>query len=306
MAEFFETYCPYLVQLQSGLYSQAVEAGVTLLSETKRFAPHEYERTPKGTPFYWLGIAAFLCHDFQTATFLFDAAVSEDLKYRPDQNVLPDTPALLAMQLNDTNQQQAALRIVEVVIAKIEAAIGSYNARSGSQNLTLNDVRQHFLSHVLKTGESRLRTLTTTFISFFFEWDYRAGLIGLSEVGSREPFFMHLFRGCLLFESLLKENPKKHPTAKTLGGILKGELFTELNIPASLIISSPSFDTIVRSLTPGQPMDVTIECVGKTRNTLGHNLAWSAASLDAAKYHLLAENIAVPCLHAISCLYKGP
>jgi hypothetical protein len=167
MAQFFETYCPYLVQLQSGLYSQAVEDGVKLLSETKRFAPREYENTSKGTPFYLLGIAAFLSHDFQTATFLFDAAVSEDLKHQTD--ITKDTPALLTMQLNDTNEDQAALQIVKAVAAKIEAAIGSYNGRPGSQNLTFNDVRQHFLSHVLKTREPRLRTLTTTFISFFLD-----------------------------------------------------------------------------------------------------------------------------------------
>jgi hypothetical protein len=301
MAQFFDSYYPYLDQINSGLYSQAVDGGLQLLREAKRFAPKEYEGTPKGTPFYLLGIAAFLSHDFQTATFLFDAAVSEDLKNQPTKQ---DTPALLFMQLNDKDQNQAALPIVKNVSSKIEAAIADYNGRGGSQHLTFSEVRQHFLSRVLAAGQPHLRTLTTTFISFFFEWDYRSRMIELSEAGSREPFFMHLFKGCLLFESLLKENPKKRPSELTLGPILKSELFTDLHIPASLTISSPSFETIVQSLQPGQPMDEAVACTGKTRNTLGHNLAWMAASLDESKYSLLLENIAASCLHAVSCLYK--
>jgi hypothetical protein len=301
MAEFFETYHPYFTQLQHGLYSQAVDDGLRLLSEIKRLAPNEYEQMPKGTPFYWLGIAAFLSHDFQTATFLFDAAVSEDLKHNPNKK---DTPALLTMQLNAENPNQAALQIVEVVVSKIKAAVSSYNGRGGSQSLTLTDVRRNFLSRA--TVLPRLRTLTTTFISFFFEWDYRAGLIELSEAGSREPFFTHLFRGCLLFESLLKENPRKQLAhgRNTLGQVLN-DLLSELGITA-LSISESDFDAMVQSLTLSQPIDQAIQCTGKTRNTLGHNLAWMAASLDAAKYNLLAENIAVSCLHAISCLYNVP
>src|ERR1700747_652520 len=97
MSDFFETYRPYLAQLQHGLYSQAVKDGIRLLSEIKRLAPSEYEQTPKGTPFYFLGIAAFLSDDFQTAIFLFDAAVSEDLKHNSDKR---DTSALLTTQLD--------------------------------------------------------------------------------------------------------------------------------------------------------------------------------------------------------------
>jgi len=41
------------------------------------------------------------------------------------------------------------------------------------------------------------------------EWDYRSTLIELRPGdGTAEPFFIHLFRGCVLFESLLKANPK--------------------------------------------------------------------------------------------------
>jgi hypothetical protein len=300
MSSFFETHKPYMDRLQNGFYSIAVDVGIEFLTDTKQFAPDAYENASKGTPFYFLGIAAFLSHDFLTATFLFDAAASEDLRLAPDKK---DTPALLAMQLDGGNRNQTALPIVRGVVDKIEAAIASYKGRPGSKPLALSDVRQYFLTRFLTVTDPHRRTMITTFISFFFEWEYRARLIELSQAGSREPFFMHLFRGCLLFESLLKENPKKKPTKDTLGPILTKDLFGELGIPSTLKISCPSFNTIIQSLQPNQTMDKTIECTGKTRNTLGHNLAWVAASLDAPRYNLLVENIAVSCLHAIACLY---
>jgi hypothetical protein len=301
MAEFFDNYAPYVAQINSGLHSQAVEDGLKLLSEAKRFAPTEYERTPKGTPFYLLAIASFLSHDYQIATFLFDAAVSEDLKHYPAKH---DQPALLFMRLDDKNVNQAALPIVRRVVAKIEAVITDYDARPGRRSITIDDVRTHFLAWVLAANQPHLRTLTTTFVSFFLEWDYRLDLIDLSEAGSREPFFMHLFRGCLLFESLLKENPTKRPTKKTLGSILKNNLYRELGISRSSYTGSPSFNTIVQSITSGQSLGAAIACTAQTRNTLAHNLVWVAQSMNAEKYNLLAANIAASCLHAISCLYR--
>jgi hypothetical protein len=45
----------------------------------ERSASHGTNLTPgdRGTDFYFLGIAAFASHDYQTATFFFDAAASE-------------------------------------------------------------------------------------------------------------------------------------------------------------------------------------------------------------------------------------
>jgi hypothetical protein len=203
-----------------------VDDGINLLREVKRLTPEKYSKTPKGTPFYLLGIAAFLSHVFQTATYLFDAAATEDLTHYPNNK---DTPALLTMRLENENPNQRALPIVIAAAKKIEAAIDNYNNRSGSKALTMDHVRQRFLRHVLEKGEPRLRTITTTFISFFFEWDYRVKLIELSEVGSREPFFAHLFRGCLLFESLLKENTTKSLKGGTLESSLK-KLVSQLNL----------------------------------------------------------------------------
>src|SRR5262249_23315613 len=62
--------------------------------------------------------------------------------------------------------------------------------------------------------------------------DHKSGLIEIRvEQGTAEPFFTHLFKGCVLFESLLKANTKNTPTAKLLGSIL-GELKDDLGFAA--------------------------------------------------------------------------
>src|SRR5580704_4777006 len=132
MSSFFEKFQPYMDRLQNGLFSAAVDTGIDFLNETKQFAPDAYQRTSKGTPFYLLGIAAFLSHDFQTATYLFDAAASEDLRHDPNNK---STPALLAMQLDEQNSKQAALGIIQGVVRKIEIAIAGYTGRAGSKTL---------------------------------------------------------------------------------------------------------------------------------------------------------------------------
>ena len=43
-----------------------------------------YEELHKGTPFYWTGTAAFMLHDYRTAAFFHDAAISEDLRAGAD------------------------------------------------------------------------------------------------------------------------------------------------------------------------------------------------------------------------------
>jgi hypothetical protein len=214
---FFDENQPYGDDLLNGRFASAVDKGLALLERVKGSDPAKYA-TPKGTPFYLMGIAAFASHDYQTATFFFDAAVAEDVKHYPNDN---NKPALKFMRLVHANDGYlAADPIVDMIVTKLEAALRTYAERQGKEDLTLAALREHFLDH-LQQRRPQLRSLTTTFVSFLAEWDYRLKMIDLTDPSvSREPFFTHLFRGCLLFESLLKENPAVPVSGKTLGPVL--------------------------------------------------------------------------------------
>jgi len=298
----------YVSELVGGHYSAAFDHGFALLHHCREVAPDAYAKIHKGTPFYWLGTAAFLKHDYETAAFFYDAAASEDLKIRADP-ITNSTPALRFIQIEGDQPEQAARSLVEATQKRVELAIHKYNSLLGRPaavpQLQLSEVRECFLRRAVSPGGEHLRTLATAFISFLLEWDYMSALTTLrTSEGTTEPFFIHLFKGCLLFESLLKANPKKTPTSSTLGRVLQ-ELHSDLGIAKNIKIGNGiDFPTILASLpSADESITTAVEYAGKIRNTVGHNLGWKA-SLDASAYDSLAARVACSCLHAIACLYR--
>ena len=226
-ADLFFNRFEYFKYLREGNYLAALDHGINFLATCKQIDAAAYRNIHKGTPFYWLGIAAFLVHDYQTATFFFDAAVSEDLKIGADP-VNKSSPALRFIQIEGGQPRQAARPLVIAMQRRIEEAIADYNKRSGRPgglvDLELSQVRDSFLRTAVSKGNEGWRSLATALISYFLEWDYRSTLIELrAGDGTAEPFFIHLFKGCVLFESLLKANPKDTPpsTKPTLGLVLQ-------------------------------------------------------------------------------------
>jgi hypothetical protein len=299
---FFSQF-PYLDDLTKGDFLSALNGGIALLKQCAQVAPASYASIGKGTPFYWLGIAAYHVHDYQTATFFFDAAVSEDLRKNHDP-IKNSSPALRFIQVEANEPAQAALPLVQLLHKRIDLAITAYNSRTGSSQLDIQSLQQWLLRRAVLPGGDGLRTLATTFLSYFLEWDYRSTLLGVRpERGTAEPFFVHLFKGCLLFESLLKANPKRMPSKQTLGKILQ-ELHQELGIPSANNIGGTTLPLIVAEL-PASDKSVAgaITFAGKIRNTLGHDLGW-VVHLNNAQYEELADCIAAACLHAVATLYS--
>ncbi len=245
-----------------------------------------------------LGYAAFSCHDYPSASLYFDAAVAADLRY---YNGALDTPALRFMQLKHAaNEPLLARDLIAETVASAAQLLADYHTRGDMEAITIDQLRSRFFEGILKVGPAHRRTLITAFISFVAEWSYHARQIELIEEGSREPFFLHLFRGCLLFESLLKNAPGA-PALGTLGSALhhyKGKLGL-----GAIQTNASAFNDVVASLTTGMDIPSSILSCAKSRNTLGHNLVWATADLTPRNYDLLVKNIAASCLHAISKLY---
>lgn len=307
-ANIFFGQFAYVQELHQGNYSGAFDHGVQLLHLCRELAHDAYVKVHKGTPFYWLGTAAFQMHDYEIAVFFYDAAVSEDLRIGHDP-VTHSSPSLRFIQVEGDQPEQAARPLVAATQQRLERAINDYNSIPGRPvnvpPLQLSDVRSCFLRPAVSIGGEGLRTLATAFISFCLEWDYMATLTMLRPgEGTTEPFFVHLFKGCLLFESLLKANRKKPPkNAANLGQALQ-YLHLDLGIPHNLAIGGVDFATILASLpAAANSIPISIEYAGKIRNTVGHHLGWKAP-LEAKSYDSLATKVACACLHAIACLYR--
>jgi hypothetical protein len=164
---------------------------------------------------------------------------------------------------------------------RIEDAISDYNRRPGRPAglPRTNSGQENFLRIAVSKGKEGWRSLATALISYFLEWDYRSTLIELrAGDGTAEPFLIHLFKGCILFESLLKANPKDAPpsTELTLGAVLK-YLSPRLGIP-NIVIGNTDFPMVLNDLSSANDsIPTALQFAGRVRNTVGHNLGWKVA-----------------------------
>ena len=148
----------FVQELVQGNYSSALNPGLELLQLCQRLAPEAYGRIHKGPPYYWLGMAAFLVHDYQTAAFFFDAGASEDLRMGADP-AGNSTPGLRFIQIEADQPDQAALQLVRATETRVERAIIDYNSRGGRPAcvapLQLIEIRERFLRPAVSAGGER-------------------------------------------------------------------------------------------------------------------------------------------------------
>lgn len=301
---FFNSFA-YVSHLFNGNYHLAFEQGRDLLNRCQAIDKNIYMSIHKGTPYYWLGSAAYLLNDFESVMFFLDAAATEDIIKNADPQ--KHTPAIKFLLLEGESNEQAAFRLVRDAQARTQRSIDIYNGLSdhkvGAENLTLSILRTKLLEKIF-LPENKWKSIITTMISFSLEWDYRNQLFDIRpSQGTNEPFFLHLFKGCLLFETLLKNNPN-HPVPsdkKTLKEVLVF-LENELDFDSNLSIGNIELSNILDNLeTSTNSIQTAIQFTGQLRNTLGHNLGWKP--LNQKQYQILFEKVISSCLYAVACLY---
>lgn len=302
---FFNKY-NFVSLLQSGNYSELIRQTIEFLKELKGTDQKAYFSIHKGTPFYWMGVAALLSNDYVSATHFLDAALSEDFRTKESSDVLK-SPALFFALLDDSFPNQAARNIVSVLKQRILNVVRNYNLHmQKSQYLSFDTIRDKLFRETLSYPNHPWRNLHTSFIAFFGEYYYQKSIIELRDIkGSSSFYFSHLFRGCLIFESLLKEN-KKHilkPEINTLNKALK-ELKNNLQISnENTRIGNTTLPKVLDEVDSCQlTVQKCIELTGKLRNTIGHNLVWGKG-LNETQYEKLFMAVAFSCLHAINLLY---
>lgn len=303
LAHNFFARFPFAVSFGKDDFLNAFNSAVDILDNLGNLDRDAYERIHKGYIFYFTAISAFYLHDFQSAAFFFDAAASEDMKNDPNTR----TPALLFMLLDSQNPNQAARKQTRDAEDWMKMALSEYHLYPGHVPITFDEIRQYFFERAI-TDHREWRTLVTSWITFFMEWNHRFRLLKLRvEDGTWEPFYLHLFKGCLLFESLLKSEPSGQVTQETLGGILNDPTSyarPRLGITSRVRTGGATLSDILRE-APLAATDIQtdIEFTAKLRNTVGHNLGW-ATRINLAEYSHLARRVSNSCLHAISTLYR--
>jgi len=254
-----------------------------------------------------MGVAAYRIHAYASAIYYIDSAVSEDLKNEPENY---NSPARLFLRLEGEKDEQAAKAVVQDAQTRIEDKIHLYIELNNAStkkvpNLSMGDIRKYLLDPASSLNKPELRSLATTFITFFLEFDYLFFQLTIrKEAGTNEPFFTHLFKGCLLFESLLKKNPSVKAKGNTLEQLLSS-FSKPLGIPKQVKISAAKLENVLSALEINDDSFTSaIIMTGKLRNTLGHNMG-RPDEITKHQYLQAYIDIAVSCLHAISTLYRS-
>lgn len=301
--EFFQQFgFGFLVQRRQPLF--AYNEILRVLQECRAADEKAYRDIHKGGPYYWLGMAAYMFRDYETSVYFMDAAVAEDLR---SNAAAVDTPAMLFITLRGDHPHQAAKEFVamsEDVIGGIIQTYLKYQGRGTAlPDLTLEDLRSDFLYPATQPTNRRLRSVATALLSFFLEASLRkVQLDNVLNPSSFEPFILHLLKGGLLVESLIKLNPKNPPTDRTLGRVLN-HVASDLGISAGLSISANELqDVIDQAGSATWTIENAFQISGRIRNTTGHSLGWEI-KLTFDQYGALVQHLSVSCLHTISTLY---
>jgi hypothetical protein len=208
-----------------------------------------------------------------------DAAVSEDIRIDPKGWQL--RPASQFMFLRKDEGGQTAQRITREAYARLENTIAEFNRVFGL-TLTGEALVERFVKANLH--DKTHRSIITSLYSFVLEASDLELQLSLrsADGGSVESFLLHLLKGCLIFESILKEVYIGLAGAE-LGSILKDPFISrDLNYKSALIDTTASvrktLQDIVKHVLPflqkENPSDRAITIAYAVRNTTSHSLLW--------------------------------
>lgn len=286
---FFEAYGP-------GNSTQVIERPFErfedyelLLSVIKEDDPQKFAQIHKGTPYYFMGWLAFDLKNYERAVFYMDAAISEDI--RKDPTGWQNHPGNQFLTLSDNSQ--VAERMTRHLRELVEKELSRFNSISNLSQITLTNFIDKFILVLSKDTDKH--SIITAFYSFILEFGDREKELQLrsSSGGSIEPALTYLFKGGLIFESLLKHlypNKDNGDLVKTLGDIYQTTTF-KTDFLQNVRTSSASLQDIVTSVNNSNDLQTAFNTASKLRNTTGHNLVWDDVFNNIDNFKTLYQQV---------------
>lgn len=234
----------------------------------------KYRVIHKGTPFYFLAWLSYDMGNYEKGLFYLDATISEDI--RKDAAGWQKGSAGMFLFLQ-TPEKHPARRIAEHLRSSIQSRLDDFNSISGAPPLSLDNFVKQFVEPLV-APEAATRSIVTAFYSFILEFQDLIKLLELrgSAQGSVEPFVTHLFKGGLIFESILKRFYSASPGDKfnTIGQIFNSNKFEKDFPPGKFKTSAKSITDIVIGIKARCDYETAFTTTAKLRNTTGHKLDW--------------------------------
>ncbi len=285
--KLFELFGPGNIRNYSDRPHERFSDYETLLTIFQNDDIEKYRKIHKGTPFYFLAWTAFEMRNYEKALFYMDAAISEDIKNTG--NKWKNYPPYKFLTLSNS-KKQAAKQVVEKIRELIIKELKRFNRTSNLNPLTFQKLIKKFVKELII--HKPYRTIITALYTFVLEFSDRFKDLKLQSDngGSIEPFLIHLFKGGLIFESLLKYcyqlDDNGNPT-KTLGSIFNTTNFKK-DFNNKVNTSSNSLREIVDNIKAND-IETSFNTASQIRNTTGHNLVWDNIFDTPSNYEALFE-----------------
>jgi len=284
--EFFNQF-----HLNYNLFDQSAEDIINvykdLLWRIKSVCPANYYNIHKGIPFFSIGLSSFFLKHYDHAIFYLDAAIAEDKKNHDNKELILGSwaPKFFLLEskeyLHFYNQGVSLAPDLENLLRH---ELERFNLKSNS-NLTVNDFKDKFITKIIFNENT---AIITTLYTFIFQKEEVLEMIRLrgKHGGSIEPMITHLFKGTLIFETLMKKHyldkyMQKHPKEKShkvnLGNLINFNYVQgKYNFSNSKHCRASSIGKILKFLDD-EPysLETTFYVTCKIRNTAGHYLLWT-------------------------------
>jgi len=286
---YFETFgIPNTIEVFNAPYERFV-CYEFLMNLLKNDDATKYSIIHKGTPYYFLAWMAFEIRNYSKAVFYLDLALGEDIRKVNPNNKSQADIAIEALGNPGGNLWKfipdgPAVRVIQQLKVYFVAALSNFKTRTGEE-INLDDFINKFVMKSIPI-DVRNRSLISAFYSYIYEINdiYNTLIIRSQNETSIEPLLVSLFKGGLIFESLLKSLADQKSWRITRG---RGVGYTPISLDAFnrcpdfltfFSLSSRDFQTSatnlssVLSIATDNSLKTSFNISAQLRNTAGHDL----------------------------------
>lgn len=291
-----------------------------LLLKIYKWDQKKYFFIHKGTAFFYSGIHAFDLKLYDKAFFYFDTAISEDLKNKAYE--LENVGGYALICLNKNYENDVVQVPIKRIVSLLETLIEEYNRsldKKGQTKLNCNNLIEKFVKP--KYRNKSYRSIILAFYSFVLESEEKIFQMKVRSdfENSIETFITFLLKGCLIFESLIRQTYSSHSSSNGLSRILEdqyikkdlGYKFVEKNSKDKQLISyiygiRKTLPDIINHLLPYVDKNKNLTEVDRwfvityaLRNVSAHTLAWPDV-FDINNFEKFYKSIAFSILHLVN------
>lgn len=275
-----------------------------LLSQIQLRDIKKFKSVHKGTPYYLLAWTAFEIRNYSKAVFYMDLALGEDI--RKSTASFPEDKIREALNNPGGNLWKLipdgpAIVIIQQLQGIIENTLSSFKNRTSEELLKSDFVDKFVVESLIKNEKNR--SLISALYSFIVEADDLTETLKIrsQNISSIEPYLMNLFKGGLIFETLLKVMATQKSWVVTQGRgrnnppvAIEGfkrcqDFLTFFSLSASDLTTSGTDLSSILAGAIDDSMKVSFSVTAQLRNLSGHDLRRDDIFQNPDDYKKLVE-----------------